>query len=128
MNAINGSKNFLTVTYTGHLGGNVGSSTAGLTASQTAGDTVNFSSGVINFAGTTDYGFALSFSALTPTLQLGTGNFYHSFTGSGTGTFHLTPAIVPEPGSLTIVGALLSTFVGAGFLRRRSRAFLAQLF
>ena len=117
---INGSTDFLTVTYSGTLLGKAGGSTAGLSASQSGGDTVDFSSGVINLAHTDDYGFSLGFSAITPGLELGPGSFLESFTGSGSGTFQLAQ-LVPEPGTLALLGSTLFCFVAIGLWKLKSQ-------
>jgi hypothetical protein len=120
-NPVNGSTNFLTVSYSAHLGGNVGASAIGLTAAQSSGDTINYSSGVVPILGsTTSRGFSLSFSSVTPTLGLGAGNFYNSFVASGTGTFQAQLPAVPEPGSLILAGTLLSGLAGCRLWRRKA--------
>jgi hypothetical protein len=124
-NAINGSTNFLTVTYSGHLGGNVGASAFGLTSSQSSGDTINYSSGVApSLNNSTTRGLSLSFSSATPTLGLGAGNFYNSFIASGAGgDFSATLPSVPEPTGLILAGTMFSAV--AAFRRRKSRNVIA---
>jgi len=124
---INNNTNFLTVTYTGHLGGNVGASAIGLTASQNDGDTVIFSSGVIpNIGSTTQRGFSLSFSSVTPTLGFSAGNFYNSFIASGAGgDFSANLPSVPEPTALILAGTMFSAIAAFRFHLRKSRSAIA---
>jgi hypothetical protein len=119
-NPINGSTDFLTATFSGHLIGAAGGSTVGLNASRSAGDSVNYSSGILNLTGTRDDGFALSFGAVTPRLELGAGNFFGSFTASGTGSFQVEQT-APEPASAVLFGALVAVLMGAGLCNQKVR-------
>src|SRR5207244_754045 len=93
---VDGKTNFLTVTYSDLLSGRIGSHEASLKASDAASgtppDTVTFASDFINFTGTINHGFSLSFSSVDSNdtsggLQQGAGDFFKSFMAAGTGTF-----------------------------------------
>lgn len=93
---VDGKSNFLTVMYSDILSGRLGSHEASLRASDAASgvppDTVTFTSDFINFTGTINHGFSLSFSSVDTNddgngLEQGDGGFFKSFTAAATGTF-----------------------------------------
>lgn len=72
---------------------------------------VTFSSDFVNFYPTTQRNLALSFSSVTPSLGLGSGNFLQSFTAAGSGTFASNPSpsvLGPTASSVTISGRVLT--------------------
>lgn len=77
----------------------------------TAPQNVVFTSDFIGFALTTQRNLGLSFSSVTPALNLGAGNFLQSFTAAGAGTFASNPAPVfstPTAASVGLSGQVLS--------------------
>src|SRR5262249_39403341 len=88
-----GRSNFLTVTYSDDLSGQINSRAGNLKASDSSfpPNMVSYTSDWFDFTGSTEHSFALSFTSIISDdgrgLNLGDGNFYHSFTTSGTGTF-----------------------------------------
>ncbi len=101
------------------LVGGKGSGTASLTAQNSAGDTVNFSSDFLNFTGTGGHAFSMSLSGVNPTLLLNADGFLNSFSANMTGTFDAVPVptLAPEPSSIVL--GLTGIVFGAGFMRRR---------
>ena len=117
-------RNLLTATITPNtntplLTGSTGGNSANLnaTTSPTSMDhNVVFTSDFLNFAQTTARNLSLAFSAVTPQLALGTGNFLQNFTAAGAGTFASNP--VPTVSIVTAasatVGGRVSTPSGRG--------------
>jgi Domain of unknown function (DUF4214)/SdrD B-like domain len=91
---VGGKSNFLTVTFSGRLGGQIGLPEGSFQASDSAQppDVVSFSSDFIDFSNSVNHGFSLAFSSLlandgTVGLQLSADGLFKSFAASGTGTF-----------------------------------------
>lgn len=77
----------------------------------TAPQNVVFSSDFIGFAASTQRNLGLSFSSVTPALNLGAGGFLQSFTAAGAGTFASSPAPVfspPTAAAVVLGGRVLS--------------------
>lgn len=95
------------------LTGNLGTQSAGLIAS-TPNESIQFSSDFLNFAGTTERNFALSFSSVTPPLTLGPGGFFSTFSAAGTGTFASAPrpviCCVTTAASVSVSGRVITPF------------------
>jgi hypothetical protein len=106
-----GKTDFLTATFsavsTGLTGSGVGSSTGGFSGSDSALDKVVYTSDFLDFTGSKEHSFSLSFSSITSAggglRQDSANQFYESFTAAGTGTFDTLFAI-PEPPSLVLAG------------------------
>jgi hypothetical protein len=83
-----------------------------------------YSSAFINFAGTTNPGFAYSLTPGLTTSGAGPTLAINPFTAAGTGTFTATaaPAAVPEPGSLAFVAGIGVCGSALAFRRRARRA------
>ncbi|HLN29373.1 MAG TPA: DUF4214 domain-containing protein [Gemmataceae bacterium] len=91
---VNGKTNFLSVTYTGLLEGQVGLPEAASQASDSVvpPDIVSFTSDFFDFSNSINHGFSLAFSSVLSNdgsggLQVAADGFFKSFTASGTGTF-----------------------------------------
>jgi len=104
-------RNLLTavITTSSSAPGIVGSASgnAATLSATTAPQNVVFSSDFIGFVATTQRNLGLSFSSVTPALNLGAGNFLQSFTAAATGTFASNPAPVfapPTAASATLGG------------------------
>lgn len=77
----------------------------------TAPQNVVFSSDFVGFALSTQRNLGLSFSSVTPALNLGAGNFLQSFTAAATGTFASSPPPVyapPTAASVVLGGRVLT--------------------
>jgi hypothetical protein len=122
-----GMSNFLTLEFTGNLAGVQGAHSAGLAGSDAASDLVHFSSDFFDFSTSTDNSLALSFSSVNTAtgggLALGAGNFFESFTTSGSGTFssnfHTGEEMVPEPSTLVLAALGIIGAVGVAYRRKR---------
>lgn len=75
------------------LTGTDGGTSATLSAT-TPAHTVVFTSHFLSFASTTNRNLGLSFSSVSPTFTLGSGNFLQNFNAAGTGTFASNPVPV----------------------------------
>ena len=115
-----GHSNFLTVTFSGRLGGELGTH-SGISQASDASDIVTYSSDVIDVSGFIEHSFALSFSSILTAggqgLQVAPNGFVESFTTSGSGTFDA--AVIPEPPSLLLAGMATIAFAGFGLWRKR---------
>ncbi len=72
---------------------------------------VTFTSDFVSFAQTTERNLAVSFSSVTPSLAIGTGNFLNSFTAAGSGTFAANPPPVvvgPTAAAVSVSGRVLA--------------------
>ncbi len=85
----------------------------------TAPQIVTFSSDFIGFALTNQRNLGLSFSSVTPALNLGAGNFLQSFTAAATGTFASNPVPVyaPPTAASVVIGGQVLTERGNGLSR-----------
>jgi hypothetical protein len=95
--------------------GSVNGSSATFSAT-TAPQNVVFSSDFVSFALSTQRNLGLSFSSVTPNLNLGAGNFLQSFTAAATGTFASNPAPVyaPPTAASVVLGGNVFTDEGNG--------------
>ncbi len=111
--------NLLTITFTGLLAGPVGGRTPQLIADTGLGYTVDYSSDFLDFSGSTERDFSLTFSSWT-TSSTGNGlspssidSYFSSATAAAAGTFDGT---VPEPSTLA-----LAALAALALLSRRPR-------
>jgi len=118
--------NLLSATFGGgSLAGRLGSNAANVDGSTAAGDTIGYTSDLLNFAPTNEKDFALSLNALSPALGRTVGQVFNTFFATSSGNFSTDPAplptaIIPEPATwgLLVVGFGLVGLQG----RRRSRS------
>ena len=118
--------NLLTATFTGGgVSGRLNSTSATLDASTGTGDTVTYTSDLLNFGPTLDKDFALALNSVTPGLNRTVGQVFNTFFSTTSGNFSTDPAplptaIIPEPATwvLLVVGFGLVGLRG----RRRSRS------
>ena len=98
--------------------GGAGGQSATFSASTTPQNVV-YSSDFVNFSSTTQRNFSFSFSAVTPGLNLGTGNFLQSFTGDATGTFasNPVPTYAPPTAAAVVISGRVLSEGGAGLRR-----------
>ncbi len=95
--------------------GGTGGQSATFSASTTP-QNVTYSSDFINFSTTTQRNFSFSFSAVSPGLNLGAGNFLQSFTADATGTFasNPVPTYTPPTAASVVIGGQVLTDSGIG--------------
>ena len=117
---VSDNANLLSLTFTGALGGISGATNASLSGSTSFGDTLIFSSDLLNFAGITTRGFQFNLHNMTAGLSKGGNGFLNSFAADSVGglSSNVAPAL-PEPGSIALLGIGL---VAAGAATRRKFA------
>jgi hypothetical protein len=103
------------------LSGSLNGSTGSFSGSTGAGDTVVFTSDVLDFSNTNERDFSLTFVSIAPRLGLNANGRFNSFNGAATGIFGSEPAPlvngdVPEPATWAmmlfgfgIAGAMVRT-------------------
>jgi hypothetical protein len=106
---------------TGGLNGN----SATLSAT-TAPQNVVFSSDFIGFALTNQRNLGLSFSSVSPALNLGAGNFLQSFTAAATGTFASNPVPVYAPPTAASVAVSGRVLTESGYGLRKANVTLIE--
>lgn len=114
-------KNLLTMTFTGAITGQSGSSNASLGGDTASGNTVVYSSDYLSFSGT-PASYLISLPTVTPALSI-TGNFLTSFVSNAQGSFSGTISAVPAPTSAALFG---TGMVATAVLSRRRRKRMAQ--
>lgn len=105
----------------GSTPGLVGSGNSATVSATTPDHVVTFTSDFLIFTLTTQRNLAFSFSSVTPTLAIGSGNFLQSFTAAATGTFASSPPPIyasPTAARVNISGRVL-TPNGAGLQNAR---------
>ncbi len=112
--------NLLTAVFSpsGNTPGIVGASggnSANLQAS-TPDHVVSFTSDFLGFGLTTQRNLAFSFSSVTPSVLLGSGNFLQSFTAAASGTFasNPVPIVVPPTAAAVRINGRVLTANGSG--------------
>ncbi len=116
--------NLLTATTnTATLGGELTSRSAGLQASNNAGDNLVFTSQFINFSQSQQRALSLAFTSLITAgtgagLTL-TGRLVDSFTAAGAGSFSADINVIPEPASMVMMGLGLAAIPGLVIARRK---------
>ena len=120
------TENLLTAIFTGTLGGLKGSTSGGLTASQTGGNFVSFSSDFLNFSKASKENLSLAFTAILDSIKNDKGlmkgpKFLVPFTAAGTGTFGAQGVTaVPEPATLAMFGVGLLGVPMLRLVRRKT--------
>jgi len=114
--------NLLTLTSsTGSMNGTVNGNAVPVSGDTAIGNTVIYSSAYLNFASTTQRVFALTNSDATPNYAIAGNSRPGSFSGTYVGTFSSNPlpvSVVPEAGTVALVGMVLP-LVGGILIRRR---------
>ena len=81
-------------------------------AASTPGENVTFYSDFLDFNGSTNRNFSLSFSDINPALTLGPGDFLNSFSAYGSGTFAANPiptvCCITTAASVNISGRIMA--------------------
>jgi len=122
--------NYLSMTFTGDITGQMGSTNANFTGDTQVGNIVNYSSAFVGFTSGASFLIGLPTVTLTDTrnpppagslgLQLGVNSLLASFTSNAQGSFSAN--LVPVPTSAVMFGTGLgATAILSGWRRRRSR-------
>ncbi len=100
---------------TADITGGTGGQSATLSASTTPQNVV-YTSDFISFATTTQRNLGISFSAVTPGVTLGAGNFLQNFAADATGTFasNPIPVYVPPTAASVAIGGRVVSESGSG--------------
>jgi len=112
-------KNLLTAKFDSSLSGALGGTTAGESASTSAGNTITFSSDFIHFPSPADNGVSWSMTSVDPKLAIAGNGLLRSFTSFVTGSFSSVPT--PEPGTLALAFSALPVLGLVALRRRRNR-------
>jgi len=122
--------NYLSMTFTGDISGQIGSANAQFSGDTQVGQVVNYSSAFVNFASGASFMIGLPTVTLTDMrnpppngsqgLQLGVGGLLANFTSNAQGSFSANLA-VPVPTSAVLFGTgLASTAALSGWRKRRA--------
>jgi hypothetical protein len=114
----NNRHNLLTVTVTpsSNMALVVGQNGSASLNASTPGEVITFSSDFFDFSQVTGQAMGITFGGITPGLSFNTDfgrNILNSFTAAGVGSFSADLAVVPEPGSIALMGIGCVVLVGA---------------